>query len=60
MNPLPFLLTCVAGWMNHRQQLVIEYLEEEIRVLQEHVFFVMRLMTREVHFAGMVPEPGQP
>jgi len=37
MNPLPFLLTCVAGWMNHRQQLVIEYLEEEIRVLQEQL-----------------------
>src|SRR6266446_1256683 len=32
MTPLRFLLVCFAGWMNHRQQLVIEYLQEEIRV----------------------------
>ena len=37
MNPLPFLLTCVAGWMNHHQQLIIEYLQEEIRVLKEQL-----------------------
>src|SRR6266478_8962298 len=37
MTPLRFLLVCVAGWMNHRQQLVIEYLQEEIRVLQEQL-----------------------
>ena len=29
MTPLRFLLVCFAGWMNHRHQLVIEYLEEE-------------------------------
>ncbi len=34
MTPLRFLLVCFAGWMNHRQQLIIEYLQEEIRVLQ--------------------------
>jgi hypothetical protein len=27
MNPLPFLLICIAGWMNRRQQVVIEYLQ---------------------------------
>jgi len=37
MTPLRFLLVCVAGWMNQRQQLVIEYLQEEIRVLQEQL-----------------------
>ena len=35
MNPLAFLLICVAGWMNRNQQDVIEYLQEEIRVLKE-------------------------
>lgn len=37
MNPLPFLLSCFAGWMNHHQQVVIEYLQEETRVLQEQL-----------------------
>jgi len=37
MTPLRLLLVCCAGWMNHRQQLVIEYLQEEIRVLQEQL-----------------------
>ena len=37
MNPLPLLLVCLAGWMNHHQQVVIEYLEEEIRVLKEQL-----------------------
>src|SRR6266403_5322075 len=37
MTPLRFLLVCFAGWMNHRQQLVIEYLQEEVRVLQEQL-----------------------
>jgi len=37
MNPLLFLLTCFAGWMNRQQQFIIEYLQEEIRVLQEQL-----------------------
>ena len=37
MNPLPFLLVCCAGWMNRHQQVVIEYLQEEIRVLKEQL-----------------------
>ncbi len=37
MNPVSFLLVCFAGWMNRRQQAVIEYLQEEVRVLQEQL-----------------------
>src|SRR5688572_14193663 len=37
MSPLPLLITCFAGWMNRRQLLVIEFLQEEIRVLQEQL-----------------------
>ena len=37
MNPLSFLLVCFGGWMNRRQQAVIEYLQEEVRVLQEQL-----------------------
>ena len=37
MRPLPFLLVCLAGWMNRHQQTVIAYLQEEIRVLQEQL-----------------------
>src|SRR5258708_37754989 len=37
MTPLRFLLFCFAGWINHRHQLIIEYLQEEIRVLQEQL-----------------------
>lgn len=36
MNPLPFLLMCIDGWMNRHEQLVIEYLQEEIRVLKQN------------------------
>ena len=35
MNPLAFILLCLAGWMNRNQQDVIEYLQEERRVLKE-------------------------
>src|SRR4029453_1205711 len=37
MNPLSILIVCIAGWMNRHQQLVIDYLLEEIRVLKEQV-----------------------
>lgn len=37
MNPLSFLLVCLGGWMNRHQQVVIEYLQEEVRVLQEQL-----------------------
>ena len=35
MNPLQFILLCLAGWINRQQQSVIEYLQEEVRVLKE-------------------------
>ena len=37
MNSMSFLLICFAGWMNRRQQAVIEYLQEEVWVLQEQL-----------------------
>ena len=35
MNPFTLLLICVVGWLNRKQQVVIEYLQEDIRVLKE-------------------------
>ena len=37
MNALQFLLICFAGWLNRNQQLVIEYLQEEVKVLKEQL-----------------------
>jgi hypothetical protein len=34
---LQLLLTTVAGWVNQRQQAVIEYLQEENRILLEQL-----------------------
>jgi hypothetical protein len=35
--PLQFLLLVFAGWVNRRQREVVEYLQEENRVLREQV-----------------------
>ena len=35
MNPVKFVLLCLAGWMQREQQAVIDYLQEEVRVLKE-------------------------
>jgi hypothetical protein len=35
MNPFPFVLIAVAGWMNQRQQQAIDSPREENRVLRE-------------------------
>ena len=35
LDPFRFVLIAVAGWMNQRQLLVIDYLREENRVLRE-------------------------
>lgn len=35
MNPLSFILLCLAGWINREQQDTIEYLQDEIKVLKE-------------------------
>lgn len=32
LDPFRFVLTAFAGWMNHRQRQVIEYLRKENRV----------------------------
>jgi len=37
MNQFQFLLLCLAGWINRNQQNVIEYLQEEVKVLKEQL-----------------------
>jgi putative transposase len=37
VNALQFVLLCLAGWLNRNQQLVIEYLQEEVKVLKEQL-----------------------
>ena len=37
MNALQLLLVCLAGWLNHNQQVVIEYLQEEVKILREQL-----------------------
>ena len=37
MNALQLLLICFAGWLNRNQQNVIEYLQEEVKVLKEQL-----------------------
>jgi putative transposase len=44
LDPFRLLLFAVAGWMNHQQQQVIDYLREENRIL--HV----QLGTRRLRF----------
>ena len=36
-DPFRLLLICLAGWVNQRQQDVIDYLQEENRVLREQL-----------------------
>ena|SRR6476469_961712 len=36
-QPLQFLLITLAGWLNQQQRSVIEYLQEENRVLREQL-----------------------
>jgi len=37
LDPFSFLILSIAGWLNQRQQQVIEYLVEENRVLREQI-----------------------
>jgi putative transposase len=37
LNPFSFLVVSIAGWLNQRQQQLIEYLVEENRVLREQI-----------------------
>ena len=36
-DPLQFLVVAVAGWINQQQRDVIDYFQEENRVLREHL-----------------------
>jgi hypothetical protein len=37
LGSLRLLLIAVAGWMNHKQQKIIDYLREENRVLRAQI-----------------------
>src|SRR5262245_54941624 len=37
LNPFSFFLACLAGWLSQHQQIVIDYLTEENRVLHEQI-----------------------
>jgi hypothetical protein len=37
LNPLSLFLACLSGWLNQHQQIVIDYLTEENRVLREQI-----------------------
>jgi putative transposase len=37
LNPFQFVVVVLTGWMNQRQQNVIEYLREENQVLREQI-----------------------
>jgi hypothetical protein len=37
LDPFSFLVLSIPGWLNQRQQQVIEYLVEENRVLREQI-----------------------
>jgi hypothetical protein len=37
LDPFSFLVVSIAGWLNQRQQQVVEYLVEENRVLREQI-----------------------
>jgi hypothetical protein len=41
MDALRFVLVCLAGWMNREQQLVIDYLEEEVKILRGEKGFLL-------------------
>ena len=37
LDPFSFVVVSLAGWMNHHQQQVVDYLMEENRVLREQI-----------------------
>jgi hypothetical protein len=37
LNTLSFVIACLSGWLNERQQSTIDYLTEENRVLREQI-----------------------
>lgn len=61
--PLQFLLLVCAVWVNRRQLEIIEFLQEEDRILREQLggrrlrFTVIDLESRRVHIAAVVRQP---
>ena len=51
MDPVRFILICLAGWLNNNQQEVIDYLREEVRVLREQAW------TQTIAIYGRAAEP---
>ena len=45
-TPWRFFLVAIAGWMNRRQQEVIEYLKEENRVLRKKLGHIPNAIER--------------
>jgi hypothetical protein len=37
VNQFQLILLCLAGWINRHQQNVLEYLQEEVKVLREQL-----------------------
>ena len=40
VNHFQFFFLCLAGWVNRNQQNAIEYLQEEVKVLQTQEIFL--------------------
>ena len=67
MNHLQFFLICLAGWVNRHQQSVIEYLQEEVRVLKEQLgkkprfndYQRRRLAAKARHLAAITDEVAE-
>ncbi len=55
VSVLQLILLCFAGWLNRNQQLIIEYLQEEVRVLREQPGKKPASTTTSV--AGWQPNP---
>ena len=52
MDALRLVLVCTADWMNRNQQLVIEYLQEEVKILKE---ILEQFLAADTENSGLVP-----
>jgi len=57
-HPLQFLLVALAGWFNQQQRDVIDYLQEENRVLREQIG-ARRCASRMINAVGSQRRPGR-
>ena len=53
IQPWEFVIVVVAGWVNRREQAVIDYLIEENHIL----LIAIELSTRRIQIAGITPQP---